>query len=129
LGEIYIEGSKLNGRRICNLLKVSEDLKRFIKTPEMFVEYDVDIYADKSILNIPITATILPLAWLTGSDLYVDTLDRTFKENMDKLQLVFKEIHPDIPFTTEIHAKKLIDNAGYGKRQGFEDEGPVIEEA
>jgi hypothetical protein len=110
LGEIYIKGPRTSGQKISNILEVSEDLKKFIKTPEMFIEYDDDIHADKSILNIPLTATILPLAWLTGSNIHVDSLDRGFTESMDKIQAYFRDMYPLIPFTTEIKAEEHVDN-------------------
>jgi hypothetical protein len=110
LGEIFIQGLKFSERRISNFIEVSGELKRFIKSSKMFVEYDVEIYADESILNIPLTSTVLPLAWLTGSNIHVDRLDRTFKESMDRIQYYFKDMYPLVPFTTEIKAEELIDN-------------------
>lgn len=77
----------------------------------MFVEYDTKISADRSVLNIPILATVLPLAWLTGSRVYVDELDRTFKESMDDLKQEFEKMYPEIPFArTKINAEVLKEN-------------------
>ena len=42
--------------------------------------------------------------WVTGSDLYVETIDLTFKESMEDLQKFFSNMFPNIPFTTEIKA-------------------------
>jgi hypothetical protein len=110
LSEIHIQGAKFKNNRLTNSLNLSKKLKRFIKTPEMFIEYDTDIHADESILNIPLTATVLPLAWLTGSDIFLNTLDRDFKESMDTLQSVFKSMFPLPPFSTEIHSEELVVN-------------------
>ena len=76
----------------------------------MFVKYDTEIYADKSILNIPLTASVLPLAWLSGSNIVVDTLDKGFKESMDALQTVFMSMLPLAPFKTEIYVDELVEN-------------------
>ena len=76
----------------------------------MFVEYDADIKADSSILNLPITATVLPLAWLSGSDIHVDKIDKSFKESMNSLQEVFRNLYPLIPFKTNIVVDKIVDN-------------------
>jgi hypothetical protein len=110
LGEISILNLKIKDNKITNHLKVSKELKRYIKTPEMFVEYDDQIYADESILNIPLIATILPLAWLTSSNIKVEKLDKTFKKSMDQLQNYFKEVYPLIPFNTKFHVKQLLEN-------------------
>ena len=76
----------------------------------MFVDYDVEIPSEKSILNIPLLATVLPLAWLTGNDIHVDELDRRFKESMDDLRLKFDKMYPMATFTTRIIADNLIEN-------------------
>jgi hypothetical protein len=110
LGELVIHDPVLTGRRLVSNISVTEGLERYIKQKDFFVEYDTEIFADKSILNIPLIATVLPIAWLSGSDVYVDKLDKSFKESMDKLQLYFKDIYPLIPFTTEIKAKDLVEN-------------------
>jgi len=88
----------------------SNSLKKYINDRELFIEYDVDVNVDESILNIPLTATVLPLAWTTGSDIYVRTIDRSFKESMKELQQFFSKMFPKIRFTTEIKADKLVEN-------------------
>ena len=110
MGEIYIHNMKADDQKIMNHVEVSEDLKRFIKSPMLFAEYDAEIYADDSILNIPLIAIMLPLAWLSGSNIYVDVLDKTFKESMEELQKFFKNLYPLIPFTTQIVTEKIVDN-------------------
>jgi len=110
MGDIYIKRLESNGLRYISHLETSKDLKCFIKSNHLFVEYDADIFTDESILNIPLTATVLPLAWLSGSDIYVDQLDKHFKESMDKIQIYFKDMYPLIPFTTKIHVAELVDN-------------------
>jgi hypothetical protein len=52
----------------------------------------------------------LPLAWLTGSDIYVEELDRAFKESMDELQQVFKKMYPMAPYATKINTQVLAQN-------------------
>ena len=89
---------------------MSKDLKPFIKNNEMFVEYDEEIHADDSILNIPMVASVLPLAWLSGSNIVVDSLDKGFKESMDKLQEVFKKMLPLPKYGIEILTDELIEN-------------------
>jgi hypothetical protein len=109
LNEIIIEDPVLKGQTLCSKV-TTNDLGKFLKTRELFVEYDSDISVNDSLLTIPLTATVLPLAWLTGSDIYVSCIDRSFKESMDKLQNYFKSIYPRAPFTTDIHAEELLEN-------------------
>lgn len=110
LREIIIEKPALDERRLTSKVTISNPLRKYLQEPELFIEYDVDIDVDESILNIPITATMLPLAWVTGSDLHVKTIDRTFKESMEKLHKFFKNMFPKIPLNTKIKVDKLVEN-------------------
>jgi len=110
LAEIIIHDLKFKDGIVTNYVEVSKNLKKFIKHPKMFVEYDASIHADESVLNIPLIVTVLPLAWISGSDLIVDTLDKRFKESMDTIQKIFKNMLPLAPFTTEIHVEEFVEN-------------------
>jgi len=110
LGDIRIHGLEFRGRRVTNYVETPKSLECFFNTNLMFVEYDEDIYANESILNTPLTAAVLPLAWITGSDVSVGKLDKSFKESMDRLQDYFKQFYPLIPFKTKIHAEELVEN-------------------
>ena len=110
LGEILISEPVLEDQKLTSKITVSKDLTNFVKQKQLNIEYQVDIHADKSILNIPITASILPLAWLTGSNIRVGRLDRSFWESMNQLKHVFKEMFPLAPFTTKILAEELVNN-------------------
>ena len=110
MGKIRVGEPVLNGRQLTCKVSTTEGLEKYLNDSELFIEYDTDVVNDPSILNIPLTATILPLAWLTGSDVIVGALDKTFKHSMDKLQKLFKEMFPLAKFTTEIKAKELVDN-------------------
>ena len=76
----YIEVTKstLNDRKIISKISVPSELKKFVKNPELFIEYDTDIFGSESILNIPLIATVLPLSWLSGTDIHVSSIDKTF---------------------------------------------------
>jgi hypothetical protein len=53
---------------------------------------------------------VLPLAWLTGSDVYVKSLDKTFKESMNELKNAFNEMFPKVSFDSEIYVEELVEN-------------------
>jgi hypothetical protein len=109
--EIIIHSSKLVDRQLTSCVSVQGSIKKYFNSLNVFVKYDVDITAGRSILNIPLLATVLPFAWLTGSNIYVDELDKTFKASMDALQQEFSKMYPDAPFTTTINADMLVENS------------------
>ena len=110
MGEIIINEPVLIDRKLIHKLSVSPNLNKFVKNLELFIEFDSDIYADESILNIPLTAAVLPFAWLTGTDVQVGKLDSRFHKSMGLLQQEFAKRYPHAPFKTEIHAEKLVEN-------------------
>jgi hypothetical protein len=110
MDEIVVKNSGLVGRRLTTLVEVPRGLRKYFKSFRFFAEYDADIVADRSILNIPMVATILPFAWLTGVDVYVEALDQTFKASMDQLQQVFQTYYPKISFKTHITVDRLVEN-------------------
>jgi hypothetical protein len=110
LENIIIEEPELKGNRLSSKVSVPNSFEKYLKEKELFIEYNTEINADEDILNIPLTATILPLAWLTGVNVNVGKIDRTFKESMDSLQKEFTKTYPLIKFSTEIIADKLIEN-------------------
>jgi len=107
---IVIRDSELIGRRLNSSVSVPRRLRKYLRSSSLFLNYDSEIAADKSILNIPMLTTLLPLAWLTGSDISVGELDATFVKSLHRLQQFFSKMYPELPFTTEINVKKLVEN-------------------
>jgi hypothetical protein len=103
--QINIETNLCN-KTIKSRITVSKKLKKYFKNFDFFIRYDKGITEDKGILNIPATSFILPIAWVTDSDVYVDELDKTFAESMDTLQKEYKKIYPKAPFKTMLNINK-----------------------
>ena len=110
MGDIYIEKPVFSGRKLRSKVSISDDLSKFLKNKELFIEYDTEINANESIFNIPLTATILPLAWLTGSDIHVGDLDKRFQESMEQLKDAFKIMYPKVAFS-KIQAEETVENS------------------
>jgi hypothetical protein len=110
LSIIEISEPVLKGQKLKQSFSVPEEQVKHIQEKELFIEYDTDIKSDKSILGIPLTAAVLPFAWLTGSDIHVSSIDKTFKESMDDLKNTFREMYPRVSFQTEIIANEVVEN-------------------
>jgi hypothetical protein len=65
LVEIVIESKRVDKYTVESSLQVPDRIKKYIKTPELFVIYDKEIPDNESILHIPLVSNVLPLAWLT----------------------------------------------------------------
>jgi hypothetical protein len=102
--------SRASGRTVKSSITVSRDLEKYFRHLTFYSRFDEDVDANESILNIPALSILLPLAWITGSDVYVDELDRTFAESMSDLQQEYKKMYPRAPFRTRLITENLVDN-------------------
>lgn len=66
---------------------------RYFDRPVLEVDYPVDVSdVDESILAIPFVANVCTLAWVTGHDLVVDSLDRRFAESLPTVRRGYREM-------------------------------------
>lgn len=108
--DITIHDSKLIGSKLSSKVTVHKSLRKYFKSFTFYSNYNSRIVANPSILNIPLLSTVLPLAWLTGTDVYMEELDKTYKDAMDALKLVFKRWYPEAPFDTSLYCGRLVEN-------------------
>jgi hypothetical protein len=102
--------STLTGNRLTSTVTVPKGLRKYFNSFRLFAHYDAPLRADMSILNIPLVSTILPLAWLTGTDVHVEKLDRKYVEAMNAIKNEFRQMFPRGRFTTEITVDYLVEN-------------------
>jgi hypothetical protein len=106
---IHVE-SESSGRTVKSQITVSKDLEKFFKYSTFYSQYDSKIGSDESIINIPALSIVLPLAWITGSDVYVEELDKTFFDSMNNLQQEYKQMYSKGPFKTRLVVDKMLDS-------------------
>jgi hypothetical protein len=110
LDEIFVESKRVNKNTVKSTLQVPDRIKKYIKTHELFVTYDKEITDKESILNIPLVSNVLPLAWLTDSDIRVDSLDKRYRESMYALKEEINKIFPVKQYKTNINAGRIVEN-------------------
>lgn len=93
-----------------------EALHKFFNENNMEYEY---IYNEKramldgvpdSILVIPWLCNILPIAWLTDSEIIVDKLDKDFYMSIPEFKQGYIDMYPDCAFKGKVTVKELQDN-------------------
>lgn len=52
MGEIIIGDPVMDKQRLTSRVSASDDLEKYLKEEELFIEYDAPIYADESILHL-----------------------------------------------------------------------------
>ena len=102
--------SNLSSGIVRSRIAVSRDLRKYFRRFDFSCSYDVEIVDNRSVLDIPALSIVLPLAWITGANVHVNELDRTFAESMDALQQEYRRIYPGAPFKTKLVADRLVKN-------------------
>ena len=111
LDDFLVENVRVGNRILNGTITVPDHLKKYIKTPNYFIEYDKEITDNQSILNIPLLSNVLPLAWITDTNIKVSTLDKRYHESMYQLKDEINKIFPLKPFKTEIIVDDLVENS------------------
>ncbi len=101
---------ELSGKTLRVQVRHTRDLRRFFSASEFSVRYDDQIAAGDGLLGVTATALVLPLAWLTGANVRIGKLDRTFGEAAMALQREYAAIYPKMPFGTRLIVEEWIDS-------------------
>ena len=109
--KIIIEDAHLKSGRITNNLEAPPNLKKHFNSSVFYAQYDEEITAEMSILNIPAVSAVLPMAWIKGWDIQVNTLDKNFIKSMNNLQQEYVHIYPKVSFKTKIFADRIVENS------------------
>ncbi len=107
---ICIEPALTDGTLLTRL-RVSRNLRSYFRSFEFELRYEEEIRADDGLLSVPGIAMMLPLAWITGADLHVGCVDRTFLEAAGALQIEYRKIYPLAPFGTRVIADEIVESA------------------
>jgi hypothetical protein len=106
--KIAVESALEDNTLACRV-RISRDLRRYLRKSQFYIRYAQDISAEEGLLNIPGVALLLPLAWLTDSDLHVRCLDRTFVGAAEALQRSYQAMYPKMLFGTRLVVDEPVD--------------------
>jgi len=100
-----------NNQTVVSNLSFSNNVKKYFQSSLFFAKYDVNVQnINSSILNIPAVANVIPIAWAIGADIFVEELDKTFLQSLDRIRTVMEKWYPQFSFSTRIHTKNRIVN-------------------
>ena len=95
---ISLDRIEVNHNLVRYHYSVSDGLKPYFKTNEMFLEYERDIEdVPLSILTIPFVSSMAGLMWLTNSMLFVDEIDKTFYDSFFDIKRAYQELLYNTP--------------------------------
>lgn len=111
MGRIYNVSVKKTQKNICVSFDVSEELKKYFKLHFFSVDYDVDISpVPDSVALVPFVCNVLPIVWLTDSDLELPCLDESFYNSINEFKKGYVSMHPVMSFKGRVLAKEIEKN-------------------
>ncbi len=89
---------------------VSKDLQKFFTDQNYFLDYSESIEeVPNAILAIPWLCDILPIIWLSDSEVEIEELDIAFYNCIDEIKKGYQERYPRLSFKGKVTVKNLVD--------------------
>lgn len=85
-------------------------LEKYFKDKTFMYSCEKSHIVPKSILVIPFVCNVLPIIWLTDSELVLDELDQTFYNSIANFKRGYIKMYPQLKFKGRITINRLIDN-------------------
>lgn len=105
-----------NNNRVDVLFEYPKKLNNIFSEGLFFAEYNKNISdVPKSILVIPFLANVLPIAWITNSDIVVDEIDSDFFKSSETIKDSFKKMYPNTPFGGDIKYNRICEKGKINK--------------
>jgi hypothetical protein len=106
--DVYVEGNNT----VCFKVNYGANVRKFFSDESFFAEYEQDISeVPKSLLYIPLLASLMPLAWAISAEVYVKELDRQYYESLQALKQVYQTMYPNMRLTGKLHVEHLVDSS------------------
>lgn len=108
---IRIHQTQVENNKIFVRFEVSSHLEKFFLTHEFTCEFSHSIESSpKGIAIIPFVCNVLPIIWLTDSELIVPELDEDFFNSIDEFKKGYIEMYPMLKFKGKISVGKVKKN-------------------
>ncbi|MGI5880041.1 MAG: hypothetical protein ACOX6L_05545 [Syntrophomonadaceae bacterium] len=84
--------------------------KYFNQNHALVIEYSENMEGvSQGLAVIPFLTNVLPIAWLSDAQIYVDEVDRSFFNSVSEFKKGYEQMYPGVEFRGELIAKQVID--------------------
>lgn len=84
---------------------------RYLLSKSFYVKYDQPIEnISRDILNIPFVSGLASVAWVTGTKIFLETLDEVYLASLKKVKETLNRFYPEIEFNGDIIVDKIVSN-------------------
>lgn len=105
---LRIDSVTADGRTVRASVSCSRDLRRFFPNRTFKAEYGTSVEdAPERVLVIPVLAQACPAVWAKGGDVYVDTIDASFRSALYEVQATLRKMYPRIIEGGDVIAERV----------------------
>ena len=97
--------------------RVGKDIKCFFNSQVCENKYfNTGVTISKSLAVVPFVCNVLPLVWLTDSELILEELDSCFNESIPNIKKGYETIYPRLNFNGLVSVQSVVvnENDGHG---------------
>lgn len=120
MSALVLEAVDTDGTTVEHDYRAEGRVRRFLSEESFAASYDVDVSGvPPSLLSIPWLANYCPVAWATGADVTVPTLDASFGAALERVRASLVEMYPEFVDGGEIRGERVVEPAiDPGGREG-----------
>jgi hypothetical protein len=108
MNRVTVKSAKATGNKLTVHFECTGQIKKFFSYNRFFAEYSISIEdTPESILIIPFLSTVCPIAWANQADVYVEAVDETFLQALEKVKLAMLSFYPRINFSGAVYANRI----------------------
>lgn len=97
----------------------SEELSRYFSENRFFIQYQENIETvPDGVAAIPFVCNVLPIVWLTDSELIIDELDADFYHSIPEFKKGYVDMFPEASFLGKLNADKTVNCSNKSENKG-----------
>lgn len=118
MDEIILESIKRESGAIEFAFKTKGAVSEYFSDAPFEIEYPISVErVPESVCAIPFVANVLPIVWLTDSELIVPELDQDFFESIPEFKAGFVDMYPGVAFGGRITVERVVRNDLKGRER------------
>lgn len=107
--KIELKTISKKGGKVEFVFLVTDGLTQFFSDQPFWIEYSESIEdVPDSILAVPFVCNVLPIVWLTDSELWVPQLDETFYNCIPEVKKGYEKMYPETEWKGKIEVGKIV---------------------
>ncbi|MFP9058907.1 hypothetical protein ACLI4R_00075 [Natrialbaceae archaeon A-chndr2] len=119
MARIHIDRSTVDGSTLRTTVRPSREVTQFFSGSPLEVTYEgTSLEAvPESIRCLPALSQIAPVAWATGADIYVESVDATFVRGLEDVKANMLEMYPFLE-GGNLYAQEVVDRGQVNETDG-----------